>query len=125
MKEYKKTVTLQVFAGYKVTIIFTDDVNGSFRRHWKQEPGKPNGAARHVTDGNRSWVYLNSNADEVHTWAHESVHVAYAVLAHISAEQVDEEIVAYLTDHVVEAISDLKREMFMKIAKEAQTKRAK
>ena len=104
----------EVFSGYRVYIIFTDDITASVEyikarddfHSMNPKDRNADGLTVNVNNGN-SYVILENKAPTSGTVAHEAWHVVYAMFKYMGVKLTDE-TVAYHLGYAVQQIVDFK-----------------
>lgn len=108
MKESTANFYFPVFSTYEVHVILTDNVMDSRRlRDCYLGPSDSERPPRALCESRpgHSWLFIHNKADQG-TIAHESFHCVFALLNFIGA-RLDNEIVAYHLQYVVNQVNDL------------------
>lgn len=117
--DYATWVTFEVMANYQVRLIFSGDLNKSAKARLNEAPTDDNGGGFvfNVKGVGRSYLFLEHDAPES-TVAHECWHIVHRIMDWIGAE-LDNEIVAYHLDHMVEKVYQFKNAIKSSNKKEA------
>lgn len=107
--DYATWVSFDVLANFQVRLIFTDDLMRSAQERIGSTPdGEADAFCYHVKDAGRSYIFLPLDAPES-TVAHEAWHIVYRIMNYIGVKDLDDEIVAYHLDHLIEQIYKFKK----------------
>jgi hypothetical protein len=127
MKKSKKTkygdyamwVKFEVMANYCVRVIFSNDIIKSAKERIGQGPGEDADAfCYHVHNKGLSYIFLPIDAPP-NVIAHESWHIVNRVLAHCNVQELDDEVIAYHLDHMVEKVYEFQQAVKSSIKEEA------
>jgi hypothetical protein len=107
--DYAKWVGFEIMANYQVRVILTEDLIKSAKSRLGSEPGESADAfCYHVKDTGRSYIFLPLDAPES-TVVHEAWHIIHRVLTYCHVVDMDDEVVAYHLDHLIEKIYEFKK----------------
>ena len=102
--DYATWVTFEVMANYQVRIIFTENITKSAKSRGVPFPSDNADAfVSHLTNTGMSYMLLPFDITE-HGVAHEAWHVIYRMMHYVNVKDLDDEIVAYHLDHLIEKI---------------------
>lgn len=101
--DYATWISFPVMANYQVRLILTNDLQKSANSRLSQPPQNADAFCYHVKDEGRSYIFLGLDAEES-TVAHECWHIVHRVLTYCGVQDMDDEIVAYHLDHIVEQV---------------------
>ena len=117
--DYATWVTFEVMANYRVRLILTGDLSKSATGRLGHRPEVfEGGFVFNVKGEGRSYLFLEHSADEA-TVAHECWHIVHRVMDWCGAE-LDNEVVAYHLDHLVEKVYEFKRSVEAAKAEESK-----
>lgn len=104
-------VAFEVMANYQVRLVFTDDLLKSAKARIGSAPdGDADAFCYHVKDVGQSYIFLKLDSSES-TVAHECWHIIHRVLTYCGVADMDDEIVAYHLDHMVEKVYEFKNKI--------------
>ncbi len=105
--DYATWVTFEIMAGYQVRVILTNDLDKSAKARLNSNPEvHGDGFVFNVKGEGRSYIFLEHDAPES-TVAHECWHIVHRIMDWCGAE-LDDEVVAYHLDHMVEKVYQFK-----------------
>lgn len=106
--DYAKWVTFEVMANFQVRLILTDDLlKSATMRGLSAASDNADAFCFHLKATGLSYLVLNLNSPEA-TVAHECWHIVHRVLTYCGVADMDDEIVAYHLDHLVEQVYKFK-----------------
>lgn len=104
-------VHFEVMANYSVRLVFTDDLLKSAKARIGSTPDRDADAfCYHVKGVGQSYMFLKFDSSES-TVAHECWHIIHQVLTYCGVVDMDDEIVAYHLDHMVEKVYEFKNKI--------------
>ena len=117
--DYAMWVTFEIMSCYQVRLIISKDLNRSAKARLSTSPTETNGGGFvfNVKGEGRSYLFLAHDADES-TVAHECWHIVHRIMDWCGAE-LDNEVVAYHLDHMVEKVYEFKKAIKSRNKKEA------
>jgi len=117
--DYATWVTFEIMSCYQVRLIISKDLNKSAKARLGTRPSETNGGGFvfNVNGEGRSYLFLEHNAPES-TVAHECWHIVHRIMDWCGAE-LDNEVVAYHLDHMVEKVYEFKKAIKSRTRKEA------
>jgi hypothetical protein len=122
--DYATWVSFEVMANYQVQLIITDDLMKSAKGRINSSPEEADAFCFHVKGAGRSYIFLRHDSDES-VVAHECWHIVHRVLTYCGVADMDDEIVAYHLDHMVEKVYEFKKAIQSSTKKEASDGRKK
>jgi hypothetical protein len=109
--DYAKWISFEVLAGYQIRLVFTNDLLKSATGRLGCTPGENADAfCYHVKGIGQSYIFLPLDAPEG-TVVHEAWHVVFRMMHYIHVQDMDDEVVAYHLDHLIEQIYKFKRQI--------------
>ena len=117
--DYATWVSFDVMANYQVRLIFTNDLVKSATARIAAPSPDGDAFCYHVKGDGRSYIFLKFDSDES-TVAHECWHIVHRVLTYCGVQDMDDEIVAYHLDHMVEKVYQFKNAIKSSTKKEVQ-----
>ena len=112
--DYATWVTFEVMANYQVRIIFSENLMKSAKARgvYSTSDNFDNADAfvSHLKNTGMSYMFLPLDITE-HGVAHEAWHVVYRMMHYINVNDLDDEIIAYHLDHLVEKIYRFKNKI--------------
>jgi len=116
--DYATWVEFEVMANYCVRVILSNDIVKSAQERIGRGPGEGADAfCYHVHDTGRSYIFLPLDAPEG-TVVHECWHIVRQIMAYCHVQELDDEVIAYHLDHIVEKVYDFKRAIQSSIKEE-------
>lgn len=106
--DYATWVTFEIMANYHVRLILTDDLLKSATRTGSRPDGPSDAFCFHIKGESRSYIFLKLDSAES-TVAHECWHIVHRVLTWCNVKDMDDEIVAYHLDYMVEQVYKFKK----------------
>ena len=101
-------IEFDVMANYCVRIIFSNDIIKSAKERIGRGPGEGADAfCYHVHDTGRSYIFLPLDSPPG-TIVHECWHIVHRVMGYCHVTDMDDEVVAYHLDHMVEKVYEFK-----------------
>lgn len=120
--DYAKWVTFEVMANFQVRVVFSDDLFKSAKARLGSIPDESADAfVYHVKDEGKSYIFLPMDASE-NVVVHECWHIVRRVFRWCHVADLDDEIVAYHLDHLVEKVYEFKNTIPKKESNEKPTK---
>ena len=109
--DYATWIYFKVLANYTIRLVFTNDLAASAKERIGSSPeGSFEAFCYHVKDKGMSYIFLPMDVTES-TVAHESWHIVNRMMRFIDVQDLDDEMVAYHLDHLVEAIYEFKNKI--------------
>jgi hypothetical protein len=123
--DYATWVTFEVMANYQVRVVLTNDLLKSAEGRLGSGPGEEADAfCYHVKGAGRSYIFLPMDAPES-TVAHECWHIIHRVMTYCHVVDMDDEIIAYHLDHMVEQVYKFKNAIKSSTKKEVSDDQSK
>jgi hypothetical protein len=117
--DYVTWVKFDVMADYHVRLVLTDDLLKSASPRLGSLPsGEATAFCYHVKGEGRSYIFLKHDSDEG-TVAHECYHIVHRMMIYLGVQQMDDEMIAYHLDHMVEKVYEFKNAIKSSTTKEA------
>jgi hypothetical protein len=120
--DYATWVTFEIMASYQVRLVLTNDLGKSAEARLSTKPEvHGDGFVFNVKGAGRSYLFLQHDAPES-TVAHECWHIVHRIMDWCGAE-LDNEVVAYHLDHMVEKVYEFKNAIKSRTRKKPNGKR--
>jgi hypothetical protein len=120
--DYATWVTFDIMADYQVRLVITNDLNKSAEaRLGSNPPAHGDGFVFNVKGEGRSYIFLQHDSTEG-TIAHECWHIVFRIMDWCGAG-LDNEVVAYHLDHMVEKVYEFKNAIKSSTRKKPNGKR--
>ncbi len=116
--DYAMWVEFEVMANYCVRVVLSADLIKSAKERIRKGPGENADAfCFHVHDEGRSYIFLPIDAPP-NVIAHECWHIVHRVLAYCHVQDLDDEVIAYHLDHLVEKVHEFQQAVKSSIKEE-------
>jgi hypothetical protein len=123
--DYATWITFEVMANFQVRLILTNDFSKSAAARLGSTNREGGDAfCFHVKGEGRSYIFLKLDSDEG-TVVHECWHIVYRMLKWCGVVDMDDEIIAYHLDHLVEKVYEFKNAIKSSTTKEARNGKRK
>jgi len=117
--DYEKTITIPVFAKYRIQIVFAEELKGAWKARYnsKVKIGDDCRAFHQSWNDGTSRLFFTIDDCTTGTVAHECFHAVWALMDFVGIGFKEEELITYLLDYVVQAVQDFKNTLGIKSRK--------
>lgn len=107
--DYAIWITFEIMGGYNVRLVFAKDLFKSAKDRIGSTPSENADAfVYHVNDRGHSYIFLKPDSTES-TVSHECWHIVHRVFKYCGVAEMDDEVVAYHLDYLVEKVYEFKK----------------